>query len=75
MANYNNVEIVYVGEMPGYKAKGIVKVGKQKYEVLENTMQKFKNRMGKEAIEELECFAIDVLVTHKMKNDSYFRKI
>lgn len=75
MGYYNNTEVNYVGVMPGRRGKGTVTVGTQKYEVLGKTMQKFENYFGEEAIERLESFAIDVLITHKVANDGYFRKI
>lgn len=71
MGYYYNTEVTF----SSCRGKGIVTIGTQKYEVLGKTMQKFKNRFGKDAVEGLELFAIEVLITHKVSNDGYFRKI
>lgn len=72
MGYYGNTEVCYSGDMPGGHARGVIMIGGKTYEVRKKTMLKFQDCFGREAIEGLECFAIDILVNHKIQNEGYF---
>ncbi|WP_024833130.1 hypothetical protein [Ruminiclostridium josui] len=66
----------FSGKMFGIDAHGQIRTDDaQLYDVQPKTFAMFQKLHGKEAVEALESFAVNVLINQNITNDGYFVKI